>query len=151
MEVTGPITVKLFASSSAVNTDFAVKLVDVYPPSQNWPEGFELNLSDSILRATYRESLENPTPLEPDRVYEFTIEVPPTSNLFAKGHRIRLDVASSNFPRFDVNYGTMDPPWERRRHVTADNRIYHEPQRASHVVLPVVPPGPAPEKCGSRR
>ncbi len=139
VEVTGPIAVTLFAASSAVNTDFTVKLVDVYPPSADWPEGFDLNLSDGILRASHRESLTDPTPLEPGKVYQFTIEVPPVSNLFKRGHRIRVDIASSNFPRFDVNAGTMDPPWQRRTMVRAENRIYHDAEHQSHVTLPIVP------------
>ena len=139
VEVTGPIAVTLFASSSAVNTDFTVKFVDVYPPSADWPEGFDLNLSDGILRATHRESLTNPTPLEPGKVYQFTIEVPPVANLFKRGHRIRIDIASSNFPRFDVNPGTVDPPWERRTVVRAENRLYHDAEHASRVTLPIIP------------
>ena len=139
IEVTGPITAKLYASSSVVNTDFTVKLVHVYPPSLDWPEGFELNISDGIVRGSHRESATDPTPLEPGRVYELTIEVPHVSNLFKRGHRIRVDIASSNFPRFDVNLGTMDPSWKRRMYVTAENRIYHDPQHPSHIVLPVIP------------
>ena len=138
LEVTGPVMVKLYASSSAIDTDFTAKLVDVYPPSPDWPEGFEMNLSDGILRASYRESLTDPTPLEPGRIYELTIEVPPVSNVFQREHRIRVDIASSNFPRFDVNPGTGDHPWERRRYLKAENRIYHDREHPSHVILPVI-------------
>ena len=139
VEVTGPITVKLYASSSAVNTDFTAKLIDVYPPSPDWPEGFEMNFHDGVIRASFRESLTDPRPLEPGRIYEFTIEIPPTSNVFQRGHRIRVDIASSNYPRFDINPGTMDHPWERRRYLKAENRIYHDREHPSHVVLPVIP------------
>ena len=139
VEVTGPIMVTLHASSSAIDTDFTVKVLDVYPPSRDWPEGFEMNLSDIILRAAYREPEKDPVPLEPGRVYEFTFEVPPVSNVFKSGHRIRVDIASSNYPRFDVNPGTMDHPWERRRYVTAENRIYHDREHPSHIVLPIIP------------
>jgi putative CocE/NonD family hydrolase len=140
VEVTGPMTATLYVSSSAVDTDFNVKLVDVYPPSRDWPEGYDLYLTDGMLRASSRESLTNRSPLEPGRVYELNIEVPPTSNVFARGHRIRVDIASSNFPRFvDVNYGTMDPPWDRRRAVRAENRVYHDPEHPSHIVFPIVP------------
>ena len=138
VEVTGPITVKLYASSSAVNTDFTAKLIDVYPPSPDWPEGFEMNFHDGVIRASFRESLTDPRPLEPGRIYEFTIEIPPTSNVFQRGHRIRVDIASSNYPRFDINPGTMDHPWERRRYLKAENRIYHDREHPSHVVLPLV-------------
>jgi putative CocE/NonD family hydrolase len=141
-EVTGPITVQLRASSSAVNTDFTAKLIDVYPPSADWPEGYEMIFQDGVIRASHRESLSNPTPLVPGNVYDFTIEIPPVSNVFKKGHRIRVDIASSNYPRFDLNPGTMDPPFERRRFLKAENRIYHDRQNPSHIVLPVVPTRP---------
>ena len=139
VEVTGPILVKLFASSSAVNTDFTAKLIDVYPPNEDYPEGFEMNFQDGVIRAAFRESLENPTPLEPGRIYEFTVEIPPTSNLFQRDHRIRVDISSSNYPRFDLNPGTMDPVWERRRYLRQENRIHHDPEHPSHVVLPTIP------------
>lgn len=138
VEVTGPITVTLYASSSAVNTDFTAKLIDVYPPNEDYPEGYEMNFQDGVIRAAFRESLTDPTPLEPGRIYEFTIEIPPTSNLFQRGHRIRVDISSSNWPRFDRNPGTMDPVWERRRYLKQENRIYHDPERLSHVVLPII-------------
>jgi putative CocE/NonD family hydrolase len=141
IEVTGPITVKLHASSSLVNTDFTAKLIDVYPPNADWPEGYEMIFQDGIIRASHRESMSNLTPLEPGRAYEFTIEIPAVSNVFRKGHRIRVDIASSNYPRFDLNPGTMDPPFERRRFLKAENRIYHDRQHTSHIVLPVVPGG----------
>ena len=139
VEVTGPITVKLYASSSLVNTDFTVKLVHVYPRSPDWPEGFELNLSDGILRASHRESTATLSPIEPGRIYELTIEIPHVSNLFKRGDRIRVDVSSSNFPRFDVNPGTMDPPLERRSYDIAENRIYHDQEHPSHILLPIIP------------
>lgn len=142
VEVTGPIRVVLWVSSSAMDTDFTAKLIDVYPPSQWHPHGYALNLTDSILRLRYREG--GPAvPYEPNTVVKIELELYPTSNLFAVGHRIRLDVSSSNFPRFDVNPNTGDPLWtERRKHV-AENTIYHDAQRPSHVVLPVVPAQPS--------
>jgi putative CocE/NonD family hydrolase len=137
-EITGPITVKLYASSSVVNTDFTAKLIDVYPPSADYPQGYEMIFQDGIIRASHRESLSNPTPLVPGKIYEFTIEIPPVSNVFKAGHRIRIDIASSNYPRFDLNPGTMDPPFERRRFLTAENSLYHDAAHPSHVILPVV-------------
>ena len=109
IEVTGPIDVTLRVSSSAVDTDFTAKLVDVYPPYEDYPEGYHLNLCDSIIRARYRSGFERAELMEPGRVSEVRITLPPTSNLFTKGHRIRLDIASSNFPRFDVNPNTASP------------------------------------------
>ena len=77
--------------------------------------------------------------MEPGAVYEFTIKLYPTSNVFKRGHRIRVDVSSSNFPRFDVNPNTGEPLQQHRRMIPADNAVYHEPARASHVVLPIIP------------
>lgn len=139
LEVTGEIAVKLWATSSATDTDFTAKLIDVYPPSRDLPGGFEMNIGDGILRARFRESLQRETRMEPGKVYPLTIKLYPTSNVFKKGHRIRIDVSSSNFPRFDVNPNTGEPLDEHRRWATAVNTVYHDPQRASHVLLPVIP------------
>jgi uncharacterized protein len=138
MEVTGRLVVKLWASSSAVDTDFTAKLVDVYPPSADFPGGFDLNVGDSIVRARYRDSLASATPMKPGQVYPFTIELYPTSLVFPKGHRIRLDVSSSNFPRFDVNPNTGEPLNDNRRWSVADNAVFHDPEHASRILLPVV-------------
>jgi uncharacterized protein len=136
--VAGPIRVHLFASSSAVDTDFTAKLIDVYPPSVSYPAGFEMNLTDGILRARYRGGAKQQHLMNPGEVYEFDIEPYPTANVFKKGHRIRLDVSSSNFPHFDVNPNTGEPLGLSRRSVVAMNTIYHDAHRPSYVVLPVV-------------
>lgn len=149
MEVVGPIVVHLFASSSAVDTDFTAKLIDVYPPSADYPLGFEMNLTDGIQRARYRESPAHARLMKPGEVYEFTIEPFPTANIFKKGHRIRIDVSSSNFPRFDVNPNTGEPIGMSRRTVAADNSIFHGASHASYVVLPIVPRA-APSSARSR-
>ena len=98
IEVTGPIEVKLWVSSDTPDTDFTAKLIDVYPPNEDYPDGFALNISDSIFRMRYRDSWEKPSPMSAGEVYAVTIVLYPTSNVFAGGHRIRLDVSSSNFP-----------------------------------------------------
>ncbi len=139
VEVTGPIDVKLWASSSAVDTDFTAKLIDVHPPSPDYPGGIDMNLEDGIIRARFRNSLERAELMKPGEVYEFTIQLYPTSNLFKVGHRIRLDISSSNFPRFDVNPNTGEPLNDHRRMVTATNVIYHDRNRPSHVILPIIP------------
>lgn len=139
VEVTGPIEVRLFVSSSAPDTDFTAKLVDVYAPSPNYPGGFALNLSDGIIRARYRNSSTCPEWLEPGEVYEVRIEMPPTSNLFAKGHCIRIDISSSNFPRFDRNFNTQEPVGQARVAQVAINTVYHDPEYRSHIVLPLIP------------
>lgn len=138
IEVTGEIEVKLWASSSAVDTDFTAKLIDVYPPSADWPHGFDLNLTDGIVRARFRESLQEEKLMEPGKVYPFTIKLYPTSNVFKKGHRIRVDISSSNFPRFDVNPNTGEPLQQHRRTVIATNTIYYGGEHPSHIVLPWV-------------
>ena len=142
VEVIGPITVTLHASSTAVDTDFTVKLIDVYPPSLDFPSGFDMNITDGIIRARYRNSPSRPEPMTPGEVYEFQIEPYPTANRFKAGHRIRIDISSSNFPRFDVNPNTGDPVGQHRRALPADNSIYHQAAYPSHVVLPVVPVDP---------
>ena len=139
LEVTGPISVELWIASSAVDTDFTAKLIDVYPPSADYPQGYALNLSDGVLRAKFRESWRRTTLLEPGRVYPITIQLYPTSNLFVRGHRIRLDVSSSNFPRLDVNGNTGENPAHSPVKVAAYNSVYHDSQRPSCVSLPVMP------------
>lgn len=139
IEVTGPLTLKLWVSSTAVDTDFTVKLLDVHPPNGDYPEGFAMNITDSIQRARYRNSREKAEMLEPGVTTPLTIEMYPTSNVFAKGHRIRLDVSSSNFPRFDVNPNTGEPLGRHTRLEEAHNTVFHEPGRPSHIVLPVIP------------
>lgn len=139
MEVTGPLVVTLWASSSAPDTDFTAKLVDVYPPSKDFPEGEELNIGDSIVRARYRDSLEKATLMKPGQIYKFRIELYPTSILFAKGHRVRVDISSSNFPRFDVNPNTGEPLDQNTKTAVATNTIYHDAQHPSNIILPVIP------------
>ncbi len=138
VEVTGPITVKLHASSSARDTDFTAKLIDVCPLSDDYPDGLAINLTDSIIRARYRNGWDAPELLEPGTIYELVFELYPTSNVFKKGHRIRLDISSSNWPRFDVNPNTGGDLGVERRAEIAEQTIYHEPEHPSHVVLPII-------------
>lgn len=142
VEVTGPVRAHLYVSSTAVDTDITAKLVDEYPPSAAYPLGYALNLTDSILRLRYRDGGQQRL-LEPHEVVLVTIELYPTSNVFAQDHRIRLDVSSSNFPRFDVNPNTGDPLGTERRWNVAENTIHHDPDRPSHLELTLVPDGPA--------
>jgi putative CocE/NonD family hydrolase len=141
LEVTGAAEVTLWVASTARDTDFTAKLIDEIPPNASYPLGYDLNLGDSILRARYRNGLEKPELLTPGEAVPVTITLYPTSNVFKKGHRVRVDVSSSNFPRFDVNPNTGDPPGEFRRMVPADNTVYHGGEKASKVVLPVIPRG----------
>ncbi|QDT56436.1 Cocaine esterase [Caulifigura coniformis] len=138
-EVTGEIEVKLWISSTAVDTDFTAKLIDVYPPSADSPGGFDMNIGDGIVRARFRDSLKEERLMEPGTVYPVTVKLYPTSNVFKKGHRIRVDVSSSNFPRFDVNPNTGEPLAQNRRIETCVNTVYHDAGRPSQIVLPVIP------------
>jgi putative CocE/NonD family hydrolase len=140
LEVTGEIEVKLWASSSAIDTDFTAKLIDVYPPSHDWPGGFDLNLEDGIVRARFRDSLKQEKLMEPGTIHPMTIKLYPTSNVFKQGHRIRLDISSSNFPRFDVNPNSGEPLNRNRIWVTAINTIHYDREHPSHIVLPIIPP-----------
>ncbi|HVR85918.1 MAG TPA: CocE/NonD family hydrolase [Planctomycetota bacterium] len=139
VEVTGEIQVQLWATSTAFDTDFTAKLIDVYPPSADFPGGFDLNITDGILRARYRDSAYEETLMDPGTVYTFTIKLYPTSNVFRKGHRIRVDLSSSNFPRFDINPNTGEPLNDNRRFQPATNTIFHDHHHPSHIVLPIVP------------
>lgn len=132
VDLTGPITVHLFASTNAKDTDWTAKLVDVSP------DGFATNLTDSILRARYRNSFVHPKLLEPGKVYEFTIPIGNTSDVFLKEHRIRLEISSSNFPRFSRNTNTGGQPETDAHYIVAHQTIYHDAAHASYVVLPVL-------------
>ena len=135
MEVTGPIRVVLYASTSAPDTDFTAKLVDVFP------DGAARNLTDGILRLRYRESLEKPALAKPGQIYQIGIDRRGvTSNVFLKGHRIRLEISSSNFPRFDRNPNTGRAIAEETELRKASQTVYHDRAHASYLLLPVAPP-----------
>ena len=136
--VIGPIVVKLWISSDAPDTDFTAKLIDVYPPNADYPHGYAMNLTDGIFRCRFHESWTQPRTLEKGRVYAIEIEPFATANLFRCGHRIRLDVSSSNFPHFDVNPNSGEPPALARTPRVAVNRVHFGAGQASHVVLPLV-------------
>jgi putative CocE/NonD family hydrolase len=133
LEVTGPIAVKLFAASSAPDTDFTAKLVDVRP------DGYAQNLADGIVRARYRNSRMRPVLLTPGEVVEYTIDLWATSHVFFPGHCIRLEITSSNFPRFDRNLNTGGDQATSSRYQTAQQAVFHDPRYPSHVLLPVIP------------
>lgn len=133
IEVTGPITARIYVSSSAKDTDFTAKLVDVYP------DGRAFNVQDGILRARYREGFDRKVWMEGGKLYPVEISLDATSNYFDTGHRIRLEVSSSNFPRFDRNLNTGGNNYDESVGVNARNRIYHRKDAASYLLLPVVP------------
>ena len=133
LEVTGPVVVTLFAASSAPDTDFIAKLVDVRP------DGYAQNLADGIIRARYRTSRMLPTRLTPGQVYEFTIDLWATSHVFLPGHCLRLEISSSNFPRFDRNLNTGEDQATGTRWQSAAQTVFHASRYPSHVLLPVIP------------
>ncbi|MCX5661975.1 MAG: CocE/NonD family hydrolase [Planctomycetota bacterium] len=134
LEVTGPVTVKLFAATSAPDTDFVARLSDVHP------DGRAINITEGVIRARYRAlDWAKPTLVEPGRVHEYTIELQPTSNVFLKGHRLRLDITSSNFPLWDRNLNTGEHPAKGTRMQKAEQTILHDRKHASCVILPVIP------------
>jgi uncharacterized protein len=132
-EVTGPISLDLYVSSSAVDTDFTGKVVDV------WPNGFAQNLTEGILRLRYRSSQEKPELGNPGEIYHISVDLWATSNVFLPGHKLRLEVSSSNFPRFDRNLNTGEDQARGTRMIKATNVIYHDKSRPSALVLPIVP------------
>ncbi|MDQ4112966.1 MAG: CocE/NonD family hydrolase [Actinomycetota bacterium] len=134
VEVTGFVELKVFVSSSAVDTDITAKLVDVFP------DGRAINLCDGILRLRYRNSLSQPEVMEPGEVYEVTVPMSVTSNVFLPGHRIRLDISSSNFPHYDRNSNTggVISAEALEDMVVADNTVHHGGARPSRLVLPII-------------
>ncbi len=139
VEVTGVIEVNLFVSSSAVDTDFTAMLIDQYPASGDYPEGYALNLCFSMQRCRYRNGYAAEEFMEPGTVYPLSFVIPPTGNLFAKGHRIRIDISSSNWPEWELNPNTGEPLGTYRRSIVAANSIHHSKDHPSHVVLPIIP------------
>jgi putative CocE/NonD family hydrolase len=136
LEITGPISMKLFAASTAKDTDWTAKLVDVHP------DGFAQNIQSGIIRARYRDGMSKGAQLlEPPQIYEYTVDLWATSHVFLPGHRIRLEISSSDFPRFDRNLNTGEEPEAGIRMEIARQTIYHNPRYPSHVILPVIPRG----------
>jgi putative CocE/NonD family hydrolase len=132
-EITGPVSLDLYVSSSAVDTDFTAKLVDV------WPNGFAQNLNEGILRMRYRSSREHPEMMNPGKIYKITIDMTATSNVFLAGHKLRLEISSSNFPRFDRNFNTGEEQANTTRMVKVENTVWHDKDHPSALILPVVP------------
>jgi len=138
LEVTGVITADLWISSSALDTDFTVKLVDVAPPNPDYPNGYALNIVDSVLRVRYRNSWQHEELLEPGKIYPIHIKLAPTSNLFEVGHRVRVDISSSNFPRLDINPNTGEAIGKHTHSVVAENTLHCNRNSPSVINLPVI-------------
>ncbi|MGO8785874.1 MAG: CocE/NonD family hydrolase [Terriglobia bacterium] len=141
VEIAGPVTVELWISSSARDTDFTAKLVDVAPPSHDFPWGYAMNLADRIVRACAGDDVATPELLNPGAIRKVTIDLVGVANHFRMGHRIRVDISSSNFPFFDVNPNTGERRGYETHEVTAINTVYHDRLHPSHINLPVMPAG----------
>ena len=133
IEITGPLKLHLFASTSAKDTDFVAKLIDVYP------DGSAYNIAEGWIRARYRQSILKFQLVNPGEVYEYIIDMAATSIVFGRGHRIRIDITSSNFPRIDRNMNTGNPFGEDADSVPAIQTVYHQPEHASYIDFPVIP------------
>ncbi|PYZ92956.1 hydrolase [Salipaludibacillus keqinensis] len=133
LEVTGPVTAEIYASTDGRDTDFMVKLLDV------WPSGYAQRLTDGMVRGRFREGMETPKLLEPGEIYPFHVDCWNTSHVFKKGHKIRIEVASSAFPKYDRNLNTGDELGVTSEMKTANQTIYHNEQHPSAIVLPVIP------------
>jgi len=137
VRIAGDIKVVLSVSSSASDTDFYVKLLDVYASSSDYPTGYSLPVSEGILRVRYREGFEKPILMKPAKIYRIEFPLEPAANIFKVNHRIRIYICSSNFPNFDINRNTGAP--NDRRWRIADNTVYHDAEHASYIVLPISP------------
>jgi hypothetical protein len=137
VQVVGPVEVELFVATDAPDTDFTVKLVDVHPPSADYPRGYAMLLGDTILRLRYAEDPARPRLATPGEVRCIQLALP-IANLFMPGHRIRLDVSSSNFPKYDVNPNTGEADGASRGRRVATNTVFADAERPSRVVLPLL-------------
>lgn len=135
LTVLGPVSAELWAATDALDTDFTAKLIDVYPPGEDYPAGFALNLSDGIIRCRFRNSIDRPELTSPGQVMRLRIELFATANLFRAGHRLRLDLSSSNFPKFDVNPNTGEPASSGRSKRIARNTVFLDSAHPSKLIV----------------
>jgi putative CocE/NonD family hydrolase len=138
VQVVGPVEAELFVSTDGLDTDFTAKLIDVHPASADYPRGYAMILTDGIMRLRYAEDFSNPRLRQPGEIVKITVTLFPTANFFAAGHRIRLDISSSNFPKFDVNPNTGEPEGRARRQRVAVNTVFVDAARPSRAILPVL-------------
>jgi putative CocE/NonD family hydrolase len=132
LNVTGPLEVVLYVSSTAKDTDFMAKLVDVYP------DGRAFNVQEGALRMRYREGFSKNLRMKKGEAYEARLDLHVTANYFGPGHRLRLEVSSSSFPRFDRNLNTGGKNYDESEWVIAENAVHHSAEHPSHIVLPVI-------------
>ena len=139
VEVTGPVTTTIWASSDTLDTDFTAALVDVEPAAEDGEEGRPIILCEGIVRARFRNGTDNPEMMAPGEIYEFDIDMWDTSNLFEEGHRIRVEISSSNFPRYNRNLNSGNPIATDTEITVANQQVYHDSLHPSHITLPVIP------------
>ena len=139
MQVVGPVEADLWVATDGPDTDFTAKLIDVHPPTADYPQGYAMILTDGIMRLRYAEDPSRPRFRVAGEVVRIAVTLFPTANLFLPGHRIRLDISSSNFPKFDVNPNTGEPEGMARRKRVAVNTVFVDAERPSRVVLPLLP------------
>jgi hypothetical protein len=138
LQVVGPIEAELFVSTDGPDTDFTAKLIDVHPPNADYPKGYAMILTDGIMRLRYAEDPARPRLRQPGEMVKVRITLFPTANLFMPGHRIRLDISSSNFPKFDVNPNTGEPEGNALRKRVAVNTVFVDAEHPSRIVLPLL-------------
>ncbi|RME64248.1 MAG: CocE/NonD family hydrolase [Alphaproteobacteria bacterium] len=139
----GTLTAKLWVGSDCPDIDIALKLIDVAPATADYPDGFAMNLSHGILRLRYRKGWDREVFMQPDAIYEITVEMFPTANLFKRGHRLRIDIAGSNYPHFDINPNSGEPEGNWSRPVVAHNRLWLDRRRPSRLIVPSIKTGPS--------
>jgi len=132
-EVCGPIKATIYAASSATDTDYTAKLIDV------WPNGFAERLSDGIVRARFRNGMEKEELIQPGTIYEYHVDAWNTCEMYKVGHRIRVEISSSAFPKYPRNLNTGEPLGRSTNRQIAQQTIYHDAEHPSHVTLPIVP------------
>jgi len=135
--VTGAVSIELFVGSNCPDTDFTAKLIDVYPPSEDYPDGYAMNITDGIFRMRYREGWDREVRMEDGGIYSIRIEPFATANIFQAGHRLRVDISSSNYPHFDINPNTGAPEGYASEPRVARNRLHVGPQHPSGLRLSV--------------
>ena len=138
VEIAGTVRLAVTLETDAPDIDLTAKLIDWCPPNADYPKGFAMNLTDGILRLRYRDDWRSPSLLEPGRRYEVAVELLPVAARFLPGHRIRLDISGSNFPKFDVNPQTGEPEGRARGHRTAETRIFLGGEAPARLSLPVL-------------
>ncbi|HWK47963.1 MAG TPA: CocE/NonD family hydrolase [Stellaceae bacterium] len=141
LAILGPVAVELWVATDAPDTDFTAKLIDVYPPSADYPTGFAMNLTDGIFRCRFRDGFDKAEPVRQGEVMRIRIDPFATANLFRAGHRLRLDISSSNFPKYDVNPNTGAPAGVGRDKRVARNTVFLDEARPSRLILQVMPAG----------